>query len=1139
MRLSRLRLNGFKSFADPTELRIEPGLTGVVGPNGCGKSNLLEGLRWVMGETRPSQMRGEGMADVIFAGTRSRPPKARAEVALAFERDGAEVELVRRIARDGGSGYRLNGREARLRDVQAMFADAAAGAQSPSLVRQGQIGELIAARPGARRRVIEEAAGVAGLQVRRAEAAQRLAAAEANLARLAELREGLEERLRGLERQARAARRWREVAAELREAEGALLWRVWSAAEEAARAAEGEARLREGLARRAEAAATEAVAARERAEAALPPLRDRAAGAGEALAGLRAEVEALAAAGRAADGRAREARAALEEIARDEAREAALDRDAEAQLARLAGEIARLDRAGEGEGERIAAAGRAAEAAERAVETAEARHLRLAESAARAAAEAGAAAARVREAGMARDRAGAEAARAASALAEAEGAVERAQRLRAAASEASAAAEAARTAAEAALAEAEAALPVLREGESAARTASAAARAEAAGLEAQARALARAVEADGPREGVGAALRVPEGFEGAAVAALGDGFGLGVAEGDGAGWHRLPDLTAAPWPEGVQPLAALVTGPPEVARRLAHAGLVPDEAAAARLWPLLGPGQRLVTAEGALWRWDGVHLPPGEAAGEAAEALRRAARLPVLRAEAAQASALAGEAAAQERTAREALAAAEARAEAARGALRAAERQAAEGARALGRAEADGALAEARGEAARAARAAAQQAAEAAGAALTAALAAQAALPDPQAARAEAAAAQSQAQAARAALMAARGEAEGLRRAAEGRARRRAELAKEDALWRGRREAAGTRAADLAARRTRAQAMLEQAEAEPGRLAAQAARAQAAVEGAEAARAAAQAALAEREAALRAAQDAERGAERAASEAREARAGAEAARAAAAERAAAALLALTEGAGEGPAALLDRLGGRPEALPPEGELRARIEALRRRRDQIGAVNLRAEEDARALAAEAEVLQREGDDLAAAVAELRRALQALNREGRERMLAAFERVNAEFGRLFAALFGGGEARLAFVEGDDPLEAGVEIMAQPPGKTLGTLSLLSGGEQTLTALALIFAVFLVAPAPVCVLDEVDAPLDDANVGRFCDLLDAMVRDTRTRFLVITHHAVTMARMDRLYGVTMAERGVSQLVSVDLRAAEAMVA
>jgi chromosome segregation protein len=148
------------------------------------------------------------------------------------------------------------------------------------------------------------------------------------------------------------------------------------------------------------------------------------------------------------------------------------------------------------------------------------------------------------------------------------------------------------------------------------------------------------------------------------------------------------------------------------------------------------------------------------------------------------------------------------------------------------------------------------------------------------------------------------------------------------------------------------------------------------------------------------------------------------------------------------------------------------------------------------------------------------------------------VNENFGMLFTHLFGGGEARLVLVESDDPLEAGLEIMCQPPGKKLSTLSLLSGGEQTLTALSLIFAVFLANPAPICVLDEVDAPLDDANVTRFCDLLDEMNRRTRTRFLIITHHAVTMARMDRLFGVTMGEQGVSQLVSVDLQAAERIV-
>ncbi len=224
---------------------------------------------------------------------------------------------------------------------------------------------------------------------------------------------------------------------------------------------------------------------------------------------------------------------------------------------------------------------------------------------------------------------------------------------------------------------------------------------------------------------------------------------------------------------------------------------------------------------------------------------------------------------------------------------------------------------------------------------------------------------------------------------------------------------------------------------------------------------------------------------------------------------------------------------------PADRLEADILRLKRQRDALGAVNLRAEEDARELRIEHDRLVEEKRDLETAIARLREGIAGLNREGRARLLTAFETVNGHFAALFTHLFGGGTAKLVLVESDDPLEAGLEIMAQPPGKRLATLSLLSGGEQTLTALALIFAVFLANPAPICVLDEVDAPLDDANVGRFCDLLDEMTRRTETRFLIITHNAISMARMDRLFGVTMAEQGVSQLVSVDLRRAEAMVA
>ncbi len=247
----------------------------------------------------------------------------------------------------------------------------------------------------------------------------------------------------------------------------------------------------------------------------------------------------------------------------------------------------------------------------------------------------------------------------------------------------------------------------------------------------------------------------------------------------------------------------------------------------------------------------------------------------------------------------------------------------------------------------------------------------------------------------------------------------------------------------------------------------------------------------------------------------------------------------------------DELNANPDELParaeddaeaetrPVEEIEKRVEKLKGEREQLGAVNLRVEEETREYETRLEALNSERNDLDGAIQRLKRGIQTLNREGRERLLESFEKVNRNFERLFTELFQGGEARLTLVDSEEVLEAGLEIFARPPGKKLTTLSLLSGGEQALTAVALIFAVFLVNPAPICVLDEVDAPLDDANVDRFCRLLDEMRRSGDTRYLIITHHALTMSRMDRLFGVTMAERGISRLVSVSLSEAERVIA
>lgn len=240
-----------------------------------------------------------------------------------------------------------------------------------------------------------------------------------------------------------------------------------------------------------------------------------------------------------------------------------------------------------------------------------------------------------------------------------------------------------------------------------------------------------------------------------------------------------------------------------------------------------------------------------------------------------------------------------------------------------------------------------------------------------------------------------------------------------------------------------------------------------------------------------------------------------------------------------PPLLPERFAFDPGAIVSAESEAAEHERLSQARERLGAVNLIAADELAALETEMATIRTEHDELVEAISRLRGSIGALNREGRQRLLAAFETVDGHFRTLFARLFNGGKAHLELIDSDDPLEAGLEIMAQPPGKRLSSLTLLSGGEQALTAVALIFGLFLTNPAPICVLDEVDAPLDDANIDRFCDLLDHMAEVTDTRYLIVTHNAVTMSRMHRLFGVTMVERGVSRLVSVDLGGAERLLA
>ncbi|AIT79946.1 chromosome segregation protein SMC [Novosphingobium pentaromativorans] len=1142
MRIRRLKLSGFKSFVEPSELRIEPGLTGVVGPNGCGKSNLLEAIRWVMGESSPKSMRGGGMEDVIFAGTSSRPPRSFAEVVLTGETtpiDGKreELEVVRRIERGAGSAYRVNGRDVRAKDVALIFADAATGAHSPALVSQGKIAAVIAAKPTERRAMLEEAAGIAGLHVRRKDAEQKLRATETNLARLEDIMAGLDKQVATLRRQARAAEKYKALTDEIRLAEARLVyarWRDAAAAAEAARkeAQAAEARVNEAqeaakLAQNAQAAAAEAlVEARDE----LADRRDDANAQGHRMATLTSQLEA--AEQRLADLERQKAR--LEEDRGDADR---VTRDAAQALSRLERELAESEKqlaADEAHRPRLA---NALEGAERAARTAE---LELAQATAQ---QAGVEAEwRIAEAELAQARnrlarLDSEAERLQSQI----GALEAAGDLDAVVAAARAKAEAAGKA----LAEAREGLEAqqarkaeLQAQRDAAASELAGARADLTGIEREHGALVRDREAraKGAKAAHGLpvaidAVRAAPGYERALAAVLGRDAKapLGKVEGaDGRFW------TGAEAPAPVaQSLAAHVTQcPPELAARLALVHVVDEDDGRA-----LKAGEWLVTRSGVLRRWDGF-VARGEGAAEAArlEAENRFAeldaQLPPLReavavAEARQTgvqqelSALQAAVIAAERAIAQAT-------DAERSALRAADQAEDQRQRQRARrAELDtqvGELAEQR-------KTAAQD--------LSAAEDKRKTLPDPETGRAALQAARERNETAKSGLQSATAALAAHDQALAVGRERTASQRSDIRNWQGRAGDATNRLAQMAGR-------LEEIEAERAVFAAKPASIMAEIEAGEVVRNRLSDELGKAEVAVTAATEAARKADAELANAQEKLASTRENRAGAVARAEnedERRVEMTRLSGERfqcpPPVLPERFAFDSSQVSGAQAETATMDRLVADRERIGPVNLVAADELAKAEEELGVSVTEKAELAEAVNRLRGSIGNLNREGRERLRAAFEAVDAHFRRLFQQLFQGGQAHLALVDSDDPLEAGLEIFAQPPGKRLQSLTLLSGGEQALTAVALIFALFLTNPAPICVLDEVDAPLDDANIERFCDLLEAMTRETDTRYLIVTHNAVTMSRMHRLFGVTMVEKGVSRLVSVDLGAAEELLA
>ncbi|HMN51209.1 MAG TPA: chromosome segregation protein SMC [Xanthobacteraceae bacterium] len=1144
MQFTRIKLLGFKSFVEPSEFVIEPGLTGVVGPNGCGKSNIVEALRWAMGESSTKAMRAQDMDQVIFAGSAHRPARNTAEVTIVVDNSEHKapaqfnehdvIEVSRRIEREAGSAYRINGREVRARDVQLLFADASTGARSPALVKQGQIGEIINAKPESRRRILEEAAGISGLHARKHEAETRLKAAETNLQRLEDVIGQIATQMDSLKRQARQTVRYKNVSAEIRRRQALLMALRWREAE--AQIAEAE-RTRDLAVRDvADKTQAHAEASRKQAEAAetLNPAREQAAITGAALHRLQLASADLDKEEARAKSRAEELDRRLAQLAADIERERALANDAAEVLARLAREeealAAEENSVAGGEAaarERLVTAEALVAQTERAFDESTATLAALV--AKRGALESAASTHRDRLARLDAEITKIET-EAGAVLPENGGELAKLRDASTAAQEHLAKTDADALRAEAARSAALQALDV-------ARKPLALAEQNLHRLETEARTLAKMLGEQSKSLFPPAVdqVTVAAGYEAALAAALGDELDAPLDAASPMHWAGADASESDPaLPEGAEPLTVHVNAPEALARRLKQIGVV-ARGQGAVLRKQLSVGQRLVSQEGDLWRWDGYTVT-ADAPTAAARRLAARNRLSEIDQETASAREALAKAKAENDRALAEQQAAESAELSARGLWRNAQSAYDAALQALADAERGAGEQQSRLSALSEARARLLASKEETATAVTDTANALAALGDMAAAEAALAAIRTRLSGERHTLASARADVDGIERERAARAQRLSTIGAERASWREREERAVTQVAAIETRVTETREERTSLDSAPAQFAETRSKLLTEINAAEAKKREADDKLVAAEQVVTEIGKQEREAREALSAAREVSARDEARLDAARTR----KEDLTREVSE-------VLGGEPteeriaEALDTKGEesdpalVAERIEKLERERERLGAVNLRADEELTEVEKQHFGLTSERDDLVEAIKRLRQASQSLDKEARGRLRASFATVNEHFQKLFTGLFSGGTAELVLTGSDDPLEAGLDIIAKPPGKKAQSRSLLSGGDQALTAMSLIFAVFLTNPAPICVLDEVDAPLDDSNVERFCGLLERMSQETDTRFIVVTHNPITMARMNRLFGVTMAERGVSQLVSVDLQTAQ----
>lgn len=1146
-----LKMTGFKSFAEPEEVAIDEGLSGIVGPNGCGKSNIVEAIRWLMGETSAKSMRGGELDDVIFAGTAQRPARNFAEVTLHIDNSDKSVsgypnddllEVTRRLDRGKGSSYRINGKPVRGRDVQLLFADLATGARSHGIVSQGKVGALINAKPTERRGLLEEAANTKGLQHRRHEANLRLNTAERNLTRVDDVLSQMEDQKASLSKQARQAARYRSIADRIRSAEAQLFHTKYLIETAEVKTAQAKDREWKRLVAEATTLVTQAEKARQIARDSLPPLREKNASAMAEKQRLDLAMEQISSEEDRLTRQTSEAETRLEQISTDINREKQLQTDASAALAQLKQDEEKLIASENDDEPQLQAA---QEERIKAREAATELETALADITARFHAAERDQTSLERQRDDLNRRLDDVTARLAaldlSILQQTQ--TEASQTLK----NAELALADAISRREKASGETENMIPKSQELTAAANMAEAEERRMASEIEALSSLL---VNQDDQENGpaVSTMITIRDGMEQALAAALSDSLTSPVGAGSDGFWRddvngnaKAAAMTIPP--KDSVPLISHMDIPPVLAKALSGVGVVSDAATATKMQSDLAPGQMLTTADGGLWRWDGYVKPAGSAAS-AAQRLRHEARLKELTAQSEAVWKRAKEAMAKAEEAKTALQQAEQSARALQEDETRAQNTLLEATRQFEQAQA--ALSSANTQAASLTTSQAEMTT-----ARDQVLIELAGLSSREDMAKQLHQCRDDTEAARTRLAEAMSAESTIMRARDQRQEKRREISRDLQSWQQRHDGTFNRVAELTGRQEQLMTELSELKAQPEMLIDKREQIAAAIATAAASVRDAGDELARAETVLSETETAHRKMEAELTQSREAMIRQEGEMAIVERALHDTIERIREKLNITPDKLFEITGiadpkdtedddsapDRPDR-PDRNELAAlesRVERLLRERDNIGPVNLRAEMEMAEVEERMTSLTTERDDLIKGISKLRDAIHQLNREGRERLLRSFAEVNKHFGELFTTLFNGGSAELVLTDDDDPLEAGLDIMASPPGKKLQSLSLLSGGEQALTALALIFAVFLTNPAPICILDEVDAPLDDRNVARFCGMIEQIARETGTRFIVVTHHRLTMAQMDRLFGVTMEQRGISQIVSVDLQTAE----